>query len=381
MVINAASLSGNPQSTPEKYQVQFGGSQDTPIEHDVDQGTEMQLQYTFDTNLEQVLGRMPLTDPDTGRLKVDSLSKDIYFSGQLASAGELNYFMVNCEGYNTATIQATGTWAGTVSFWGSNMPMGGALVALQGVNIATGAVITTTTTVAVFRFPITGLRRIGTSFSSVTSGVPQIIITLSPTVSVIGVPNSIVQASTVVQGSAAVALAQVPTSTVGPLISADGGLTQNALSGIDFWNPYTQTAALGGGYQPGDTVLWAGPGGISTVPQVYRCILATTGVSPSPMPTNTTYWVYDFRQNKSVISHYANVGPDKSRVRVEIDQDAYKFRVTEQQELTSIQSEWDALAENDTINRVEQGGYNDSLGSQYAQAYSGSSYYNIMEVR
>jgi hypothetical protein len=381
MVINAASLSGNPQSTPEKYQVQFGGSQDTPIEHDVDQGTEMQLQYTFDTNLEQVLGRMPLIDADNQRLKVDMISKDLVFSGLLAAGGPTNVFGIDTRNFDSATVQLSGTWSGTVTFEGTNFPAGGGTYyALLGVNVTTlGGAVTTTTTNGIWRFPLSGIERFQCRFSTATSGVPQVIIALSAEPSIVGISsNPVVTGTATVSGGVGTLLQK---STTSELFTYDSGLTKDTLTSIDYWNPYYATAALGGGYQPGECVLWAGPNGSGGVPQVYRCILTTSGITPAPYPSNTTYWVYDFRQNKSLVSNYANIGNDKPRLRVEIDQDAFKIRVEEQAQLTVQQQEWDALVKQDYELRTLQGGVSDSMGTTYSQNYSGASMYNITEIR
>jgi hypothetical protein len=382
MIINAASISGSPNLPQERYFLTGVSTQDQQESYDNEKG-QMQLNFTYDTNMEEVFGSTRLTDPETQRLKVDMITKDVVYSGILALNGPSTVFGIDTRNFDTATVQLSGAWVGTVTFEGSNFSAGGGTYySLLGINITTqGQPITTATTNGIYRFPLSGIERFQCRFSTATAGTPQVTIALSGEPSIFGIISN---TGVTVTGTATVSggvgtVVQKPTSS--ELFTYDAGLSKDALTSIDYWNPYYATAALGGGYQPGDTVLWAGPNGSGSIPQVYRCILTTSGITPAPYPSNTTYWVYDFRQNKSLISNYANIGPDKSRLRVEIDQDSYRIRVAEQAQLTVEQQEWDLLIKQDYELYALEGGVSNTMGISFSQGYSSSSYYNLVEIR
>jgi hypothetical protein len=72
------------------------------------------------------------------------------------------------DGYETAVLQVTGTFSGTVTFEatldGTNW------IAVQGINLNSGAATSSTTSAGLFRFDIRGLFQLRARISAYTSG-------------------------------------------------------------------------------------------------------------------------------------------------------------------------------------------------------------------
>lgn len=147
--------------------------------------------FNVDTNLERVFGTQNLLNPNQ-RIKVDPLSYDVTFDGNIAGANSM--FGVNPTGYATATIQVSGTWTGTLTFEAS--ADGGNIQGLQGININSVVPATTATANGIFRFNVVGLKLIRARFSTATSGKPHITIVLSVTPGVTSLPGDLYGANT-----------------------------------------------------------------------------------------------------------------------------------------------------------------------------------------
>jgi hypothetical protein len=157
-------------------------------------------------------------------------------------------------------------------------------------------------------------------------------------------------------------------TTGSELLTSDSGVVQlqNALVEPTPWNPRW---AL---YVYGDAVTWNG--------QVYQCIVPTTGVSPPPYPNNATYWQVDQRQNKSLVTSSYVSPPAAARLRVEIDLDAYQYRLAESLLAAKQQQEVSDLLFQERHLLLMQG-MSGLYGASFAMGASGMSAYAIEEFR
>lgn len=157
---------------------------------------------TFDANLANVFGNSPLRTP-AGRIPVEDVPQNLSFKGMLSALNAVFQVAIP-PGYSTATIQLSGTWAGTQTFQGS--ANGGDFITLAVSNAATtgtGGYLTTTTGVGIFRMNTVGLKTLQILMSAYTSGAAMVQVILSPAPGMTGLPyltgantNALVQRAT-----------------------------------------------------------------------------------------------------------------------------------------------------------------------------------------
>jgi len=129
--------------------------------------------FTYDTNLEAVLGTQSLTDGD--KLKTRAMAIDTYVRGRIGLLDER--IEIDTKGFSTGIVQISGTFAGTISFEATTD--GGNFVSIAGMIAGGGAMATSTTGVGLFRFNTAGLVRLRARFTAFTSGTA--LITLAAT--------------------------------------------------------------------------------------------------------------------------------------------------------------------------------------------------------
>ena len=261
---------------------------------------------TRDTYLGRVLGQDLLVNPSTKRLQVEGapVADNSVFGFLPALNTDLTVVL---NGATTLLLQLTGTWAGTVSFEASPDSQNWYAVYGQRPDVVTTMVVNTTV-VGVWVFSVGGFRAFRARFSAYTSGVVKAMAATSV--------NGRFATTVTVNGTVGVTGFTVRT-TGSELLTSDSGVVQlqNALVEPTPWNPRWAS------YVYGDAVTWNG--------QVYQCIVPTSGVSPPPYPNNATYWQVDQRQNKSLVTSSYVSPPAAARLRVEIDLDAYQYRLAE----------------------------------------------------
>lgn len=161
------------------------------------QGTEFTELAVQDVNLARVLGSNDLTA--NGRLKVDSLTPDPVFSGFISA--QRTIFSAPCGGYATATVQLGGTWTGTITFEavssGSATTGADPVISCFAVNTFNNVVGSTATANGIYRLVSSGFSRLQMRFSTATSGIPQVTVTLSaaPIVPVVSLVSTVTQVS------------------------------------------------------------------------------------------------------------------------------------------------------------------------------------------
>lgn len=139
-------------------------------------------QYTYDTNLEKVLGSQPLVDG--GKLKTKAVSDDIKITGRIGASNEC--LGIDCKGYTTVSIQISGSWSGTIYFEGTTDGGIFAYVTCVLPQASGGVGSYYTTSNGIYRVNVSGLTRFQCRFATYTSGTA--LITLVVTNSPINVP-------------------------------------------------------------------------------------------------------------------------------------------------------------------------------------------------
>ena len=315
---------------------------------------------TYDTNLTQVLGTQNLVSNGTQRLKVeDAIAPEQVIQGVMGAVNQ--EVKINLTGQGSVALQLVGTWAGTMSFYGSIDGQNWNAIYGQIPGTAVGLVLTTTAN-GLFRFHTAGLLAFKVQFTAWTSGGARAILVSTP----IGMINS----HSFTSGSQSQLLAQKATTfelnTFDTSTAPSAGVMKDALQFPDYWNPK-------GVYNIGDTCNYQG--------QIYQCILAHSAITTAAAtPTNTTYWLVDQRQNKSLIATQYVSSPNAARLRVEIDLDAYQYRLMESTLLSQqIQNQINIIC-NDYFLTNEQG-QGGGYGKTFALGQSAMSCYAIEEVR
>ena len=313
---------------------------------------------TRDAYLGRVLGQELLVNPSTKRLQVEGAPvADASVFGFLPALNTDLTVVLN--GATTVLVQLTGTWAGTVSFEASPDAQNWYAVYGQSPTVLTAAVASSTTG-GLWVCTVGGFRTFRARFSAYTSGVVKALVTASVN------PNL---ARSVVTVSGTVGITGFTVRTTGSeLLTSDAGVVQlqNAFVEPTPWNPKW------GLYVYGDAVTWNG--------QVYQCIVPTSGVNPPPYPNNATYWQVDQRQNKSLVTSSYVSSPAASRIRVEIDMDAYQYRLAESLLVAKQQQEVSDLLFQERQLLLMQG-MSGLYGSNFAMGASGMSAYAIEELR
>ena len=310
-----------------------------------------------DYNLDRVLGSQPLTN--AGRLKVEgAIQPEVIIQGVMGSLNQ--EVKINLTGQGSVTLQLVGTWAGTMTFYGSIDGQNWYAIYGQIPGTAIGLALNTTAN-GLFRFHTAGLLAFKVQFTAYTSGAARAILVSTP----IGALNSHV----FVTGSQTQLVQQKATTfealTYDNSTAPSSGIIKDVLTSPD-WNSNAK------GYFIGDTVSYLG--------QIYQCIAATGATAANILPTNTTYWQIDQRQNKSVITTQYLSPSNAARVRVEIDLDGYQYRLAESQMLNQqIQMQNDMIFDDYQLSIMQdQGG---QYGKKYALGISGMAVYNYTEVR
>jgi hypothetical protein len=317
---------------------------------------------TFDTNLHTIFGSQNLLT-SAGRLKVayePDIDKLVF--GVMAALNQ--EVIMPLQGMGTISVQLIGTWAGTISFFGSNDGQG--WLAIGGNPLSAGAFVTTTTANGLWRMGAMGLKYFKCAFTSYTSGKCQALITSSPiTLGVGAIPAAVTMSGSV--GTASQKASTSELNTFDTNMNPSNAAIKDAFQYPDPWNP------IQANYYIGDTCTFNG--------QVYQCILAHSALVAGQTPLNTTYWVVDKRQNKSLITKFYSSQPDAARVRVEIDLDGYQYRLMESQLLNQQQQLQNDMIFDDYNLTLLQSGIGGQLGKQFAMGQSAMSTYNFTEIR
>jgi hypothetical protein len=316
---------------------------------------------TFDTNLHTILGSQNLLTVD-GRLKVsDQAAVDNMVFGKMPSS--LSEVILPLQGQGTVTVQLIGTWGGTITFYGSND--GQNWIALGGNPLSSSTIASSSTTNGIWRMGAMGLKYFKTAFTTYTSGICGALITSSPIPLGVGTQSTITT-----QGSVGTLSQKTSTSELNTFdtnMNPNNALIKDALQFTDPWNP------LQANYYIGDTCNYNG--------QNYICILAHSALTAGQTPASTTYWLVDKRQNKSLVTSAYVSPPMAARVRVEIDMDAYQYRLAESQLINSQQQLQNDMVYQDYDLSLQQCGASGVVGKQYAMGQSGMSTYNFIEIR
>ena len=323
---------------------------------------EVNALLTRDEFLGRVLGQDLLVNPSTKRLQVEGapVADNSVFGFLQALNTDLTVVL---NGASTVLVQLTGTWAGTVSFEASPDSQNWYVVYGQSPTVLTTAV-GSSTTVGLWACPVGGFRAFRARFSAYTSGVAKalLVTSINPTLA----RSTVAVTGTVTTGSNSSLLGQRANPS-SELITSDFGVAQvqNALLEAVPWNPK-------GVYAYGDYVTWNG--------QAYQCI-ASTGAASFPYPSNATYWQVDTRQGKSLVTSGYVSPPAASRIRVEIDMDAYQYRLAESLLVAKQQQEVSDLLFQERQLFLMQQGVSGLYGSNFAMGASGMSAYAIEEFR
>lgn len=137
-------------------------------------------QYTYDTNMERVLGSQPLTE--NGAIKAQIQAKDFKKSAVLMATNHQIVF--DCEGWNSLAVQMTGNFSGTVAFEGS---LDGTNYAALGFNRIDGAgygsfspyIIGQFAGNSVYRASVAAIKYVRIRISAYTSGTAWVVGELS----------------------------------------------------------------------------------------------------------------------------------------------------------------------------------------------------------
>lgn len=124
--------------------------------------------FTYDTNLEKVFGASPLVTDQ--RLDTNVRFTDRTVKGRLGAANEA--LGINCQGFPSVLVQISGVWVGTITFEAT--ADGGNYQTINGLAPNASALVTTSTTNAVYRFNTAGHVRFQCRFSAYTSGTALI---------------------------------------------------------------------------------------------------------------------------------------------------------------------------------------------------------------
>jgi len=150
----------------------------------------LDIGYDYDVNMAQVLGTLSAND-GLGNIRTKSVFNTARYNGTIRSSNE--EFSVDCTGYQTAAIQLSGTWTGTVSFDANTD--GGNWQAIDGIPISGTSASSGSTGNGIFRFNVAGITRIHARFSTPTSGTVIVSIALSAGQGVVTANKNRVQGS------------------------------------------------------------------------------------------------------------------------------------------------------------------------------------------
>ena len=312
---------------------------------------------TYDSNIATVLGSQNLVN--NSRLKVeDAFAPEQRVSDVMRRAND--EVIINLTGQGTVTLQMSGTWAGTQTFYASIDGQNWVAIYGQIPGTAIGLALTTTAN-GIWRFHVAGLLAFKVQMTTYSSGTARAMLISTP----IGMVNSHMfvtgsQTQLLQQRASTYELTAYDTS-----VAPSMGVVKDSFQIPDPW--YT-----GGYYYIGDTCTFQG--------QVYQCILAHSAATAGQIPTNATYWQVDQRQTKSLVTNLYSSPPNASRVRIELDLDAYQYRLIESQMMNQ-----QIQIQNDMIFQDYEETISQDSGCQYGKKFSlgqsSASYYTFTEIR
>jgi hypothetical protein len=315
---------------------------------------------TYDTNIERVLGTSSLIE--NGRVKVDNSPSDRMVRGILCRTGDELIMPLN--GHSTVAIAMSGTMGG-VRWYASvdGVTWSAVWGKTYGNNLGQTAFYYDTVNFACnMTFSVGGMAY----FKSYCTGVGSVNVTM---VASHGTSDSFFNlacgSSGTPYGQRGVAPWEMYTfdNYGGPA----NHMTRDALHQPYPWNPLAN-------YVIGDTVLWQNG-------QIYRCLSAHAASGATSWPvTNTTNWVRDERQGKSLATNQAQQTPDATRLRVQQDLYDYEYRLQEQVLLSQMSQQ-----QNDMINMDYQLTVAQDVaytnGKKFALGASGMAGYCFTEIR
>lgn len=349
---NAVKLTHDPNLDTGGASVTILGSQGVPITQDEKSGEEFGYNSLFvtDLDLQTVLGTQSLLS--LGRLMVEDGYREQIVQGILRTAVVNTEVIFGCEGFNSLTIELSpaqaAAWTGTVTFEGQMGQTWYAMIYASSTAITVP--VATTTASGIFRFNIAGYTKFRARCSTVGTLNAFVVAKLSTA-------PGVAPLTTPVTGSLLQSLSQKATTFelntydtgVAATVTPNTALLQNALTALD---PYYRGAT----YNIGDSILWGG--------QIWRCILGTSTVSP-PTAAN---WVVDDKQPKSLVTKDVVSPVNTPRLKVEIDQDDYQIRMSEETLLVAKMDMQSRIISQEYQQEVLQAGV--SNGIYYGKAYS-----------
>jgi hypothetical protein len=318
---------------------------------------------TFDTNLQNVIGTQRLLSDDNKKIKVETANQPNTIVFGRANRGN-DEVSINLNGLSTIAVQLSGTWAGTMSFYGTiDYVTWYAWTCVSNIT-ATAANAISTTSSGIWTARVAGLQAFKVQFTSYTSGQCQV--NLSASNAPISYQPSI---SAWAYGSQSTLLVQKATTyeqtTYDTSTAPSTGAIKDALQFSDPWNPR-------GYYYVGDTCSYNG--------QIYQCILEHTAVTTLFVPTNATYWRVDQRQSKSLVTKQYCNSPDTPRLKIELDLDAYQYRLQEIQAINQAIQLRNEMIYRDYDLTIQQD-YGGQYGKKFYLMQDGMSHYISEEIR
>jgi hypothetical protein len=336
------------------------GSQNLPLsqrERAVDEDSVELL--TYDTNVAKLLGNDILVNQ--GRVKVESanpISKQSFGSMRRA----LDEVIINLAGECTVAFQLVGTWAGTVSFYGS----------VDGVTWyawsckVTQAILSTaaisSTANGLWRADVVGLKAFKVAISAYTSGTAQCV--MSASFNPISYQTQVTATINGGVGAQTTGGVLMQRNATFELTTSDSALRE-ALYIVE---PYNSNIV----YYPGDVVLWRD--------RVYRCILQTVLTATVSSPASTTYWTVDNRPARSLVTTDYSSPPNSPRLRIEHDLDAYQYRIAETAMINQQIAMQNDMLYQDAALTVSQD-YGGNYGKKFGVGQDSMTHYEFLELR
>jgi hypothetical protein len=313
---------------------------------------------TYDVNMQNVLGTQRLVSDDNKKLRAEAFGPDVLSVNRTLDRS-LDEVVINLSGHSTVAFQLSGTWTGTASFFGTiDYQTWYAWSCQSSLAILSTAAIDATAN-GIWQARVAGLKAFKVVFTTATTG--KLVVILNAVFAPISYQTQVTATATV-SGSQAVLLGQ--RNATYEQTTSDTSLRE-ALFIAENWDPNTI-------YYPGDVVFYAG--------RNYRCILQTVLTVGNFSPANTTYWAFDRRPARSLVTNQYASSPDSPRLRIEHDLDAYQYRMQEAQQIDqAIQLQNDMIFHDYQLT-IDQG-LGGQWGKRLALGRSGGSYYNFTEIR
>lgn len=136
--------------------------------------------FVVDTNMAGVFGSNPLVVDDGVKTAIAHRERPLVVGNLMGANSEVR---ADCSGMNTAAIQISGTWAGTIFFFGSVdggdfQPLNTETLPGTG-NTSSTPQVTATTASGIYRANCAGLKYVIVRFTTATSGQPRVSIRCS----------------------------------------------------------------------------------------------------------------------------------------------------------------------------------------------------------